>query len=498
MSNITINKNQTVNNGQFTFDSYTPITCYIVFYFIVRLDKPYPISGTKMFHKILRGTSAKKVKKHWAKPLTIPRLELCAAGIAVRLAKFVTRELDVTPGKTVFWSDSTTVLSYLQSTSKRRPVFETNRIKHRRNGHNAAAYVTNELRRRFYIVGQERTVKHLIKTYCMGCRNRRAAPSSQIMSPLPRARVEGGQRLFTVVGTDFMGPILTKCQRNSLKRYCCIFTCLASRATHLEIVYDLTTGSFLMALRQFLAARGSSTKTMYCDNGTNFIGARSELKLGLERLRRQEICNELSPRGIAFRHSPPLASHQGGVWEAILRLVRKAMDAVLTDKYYRKLSDEGLWTLLKEIEYMLNCRPLTRVSSDPEDFRALSPMTLLNGCIDPQLPSDVFVNSDGLRASYRASQMQADLFWQRWRLEYLSMLQKRHKWIVPRDNIRPNSLVLLKEEDVPRNSWPKGVVVSVIPDRDGICRRAVVRTVNGKELVRDIRKLCVLECDVSV
>ena len=433
-----------------------------------------------------------------AKPLTIPRLELCAAGIAVRLAKFVTRELNVTPKKTVFWSDSTMALSYLQNTSKRRPVFETKRIKHRKSGHNAAAYVINELRRRFYIVGQERTVKHLIKTYCMGCRNRRAAPSSQIMSPLPRARVEGGQRLFTVVGTDFMGPILTKCQRNSLKRYCCIFTCLASRATHLEIAYDLTTGSFLMALRRFLSARGSSTKTIYCDNGTNFIGARSELKRGLERLRRREICNELSPRGIAFRHSPPLASHQGGVWEAILRLVRKAMDAVLTDKYYRKLSDEGLWTLLKEIEYMLNCRPLTRVSSDPEDFRALSPMTLLNGCIDPQLPSDVFVNSDGLRASYRASQMQADLFWQRWRLEYLSMLQKRHKWIVPRDNIRPNSLVLLKEEDVPRNSWPKGVVVSVIPDRDGICRRAVVRTVNGKELVRDIRKLCVLECDVSV
>ena len=82
-------------------------------------------------------------------------------------------------------------------------------------------------------MGQEKTVKHLIKTYYMGCRNRRAAPSSQIMSPLPRARVEGGQRLFTVVGTDFMGPIFTKCKRNSLKRYCCIFTCLASRATHL-------------------------------------------------------------------------------------------------------------------------------------------------------------------------------------------------------------------------------------------------------------------------
>ena len=78
------------------------------------------------------------------------------------------------------------------------------------------------------------------------------------------------------------------------------------------------------------------------------------------------------------------------------------MNAILTDEYYRKLSDEGLWTLLKKIECMPNCRQLARVSADPEDFRALSPMTLLNGCIDPQLPSNVFASSDGLRASYRA------------------------------------------------------------------------------------------------
>ena len=63
------------------------------------------------------------------KPLTVSRLESRAAVVAVSLAKFVTRELDVTSEKTVFWSDSTTVPSYLQITSKRRPVFETNRVK---------------------------------------------------------------------------------------------------------------------------------------------------------------------------------------------------------------------------------------------------------------------------------------------------------------------------------------------------------------------------------
>ena len=63
------------------------------------------------------------------KPLSTPRMELSAAVIAVRLARFVLRELDVSFDRTVFWSDSTTVLGYLHNTSKRRPVFETNRIK---------------------------------------------------------------------------------------------------------------------------------------------------------------------------------------------------------------------------------------------------------------------------------------------------------------------------------------------------------------------------------
>ena len=60
-------------------------------------------------------------------PMSTPRMELNAAVIAVRLAKFVQRELNVYLMETVFWSNSTTV-SYLRNTSKRRRVFETNCI----------------------------------------------------------------------------------------------------------------------------------------------------------------------------------------------------------------------------------------------------------------------------------------------------------------------------------------------------------------------------------
>ena len=240
---------------------------------------------------------------------------------------------------------------------------------HQKSGHHAAPYVINKLRERFYVVGQERTIKLFIKNGCMACRNWKAKPSSQMMSPLPSVCVKPGQRLFTVTGVDFMGPITVKCNRNILKRYCCVFTCLVSRASHLEMAYDLTTGSFLMALQRFLAVRGTPTKIIYCDNATNIIGAETELKRELERLERKEVCDYLTPRGIEFRHSPPLASHQGGVLEAIIRLVRKAMAAPISDRHFRTLNDdERLTTLLKEIELILNCRPLTRVSADPDNF----------------------------------------------------------------------------------------------------------------------------------
>ena len=177
-----------------------------------------------------------------------------------------------------------------------------------------------------------------------------------------------------------------------------------------------------MGLRRFLPI-----ETIYCDNVTNFVGARTELKHGLERIKRKEIMNELAPRGIKFLHSPPRASYQVGVWEAIIRLVRKALNAVMTEQYYRDPTDKELLTFLKELELILNCRPFTRVSPYPEDWCASTPMTLLNGCMNVVLPKDIFANSDPLCASYRATQLQADLFWQRCKSEYLLMLQRRHK-----------------------------------------------------------------------
>ncbi|XP_048482822.1 uncharacterized protein LOC105387823 [Plutella xylostella] len=53
------------------------------------------------------------------------------------------------------------------------------------------------------------------------------------------------------------------------------------RAVHLELVSDLTKEGFLAAFSRFTARRGKSRR-VYCDNGTNFVGAFNELTRLLE------------------------------------------------------------------------------------------------------------------------------------------------------------------------------------------------------------------------
>ena len=250
-----------------------------------------------------------------------------------------------------------------------------------------------------------------------------------------------------------------------------------------------------MALRRFLSTRGHSTRVIFLENGTNF--ARAELQRGIQRLNQRKIINELSPKGIDWRHAPPLASQQDGVYEAIIRLVRKVLGSLLSDRKLRTLTDEGLVTLLKEVEYILNCRSLTLVSTDPDDMETLLPIMLLTGSEAPGLPPDVFMKSDDMRSSWRACQYRIDESWRRSQTEYLHLLQRRQKWLEPQRNFKKGDLVLLFDEDQPRNFWLKGLVVEVFPDRDNLVRRVKVCVDSGITFVRDIRKLCLLEGEVN-
>ena len=112
------------------------------------------------------------------------------------------------------------------------------------------------------------------------------------------------------------------------------------------------------------------------------------------------MIGELALRGIVWKHSPPLANYQGAVFESIIHLVRKVMVGLMEDRLWRTLDDQQLLTLAKEIEHVLNCRPLTRASCDHTDMSAITPLTILLACREPASAPNVFCKSDGLRSSW--------------------------------------------------------------------------------------------------
>ncbi|KFD51903.1 hypothetical protein M513_07232 [Trichuris suis] len=222
------------------------------------------------------------------------------------------------------------------------------------------------------------------------------------MAPLPANRLRRPPAPFANVGVDFTGPLAVSCRRSQVKRWICLFTCLATRAVHIEVCHSLDTNSFLSAFRRFTARRGTPSD-FYSDNGTNFVAAARVLgATGQKSSAKRRITAFMATRGVTWHFNPPLAPHFGGVWE---RLIRTAKLALGTTLHGQRITDEILLTILVEIESMMNSRPLTHVGIDPSDPEPLTPNHFLLGRAHSHVPLDVVTTTEGLsRRNWRLTQ----------------------------------------------------------------------------------------------
>ena len=362
------------------------------------------------------------------------------------------------------------------------------RYYHEREGHAGTNQTLAAIREAYWIVKGPSTVKRIIDQ-CVACRRRNQPPGKQIMAHLPAARVTPGEPPFSAVGVDYFGPLKVKYRRGTVKRYGCVFTCLAIRAVHIEIAHDLSTDSFIQAVCRFVSRRGAPNE-LFSDNGTNFRGAEVEVKQMLQNWNQAKILDRLREKGIQWHFSAPNASHTGGVWERMIRTIRKNMRALIGD---RLVDDETLLTVMCEVEKMINDRPLTRQCEDPRDLSALTPNTLLLSHRNQSSSADALSSTYHPREKWKQAQRLADEFWARWIKEYLPSLQERQKWLTPKRNFAVGDIVLMVQEDSPRGQWPLAVIEETFPDSNGHVRQVVIRTANQSRYRRDIRKLCLLE-----
>ena len=309
------------------------------------------------------------------------------------------------------------------------------------------------------------------------------------MADLPSERLQSLQRPFTHVGLDVFGPFIVKRGRHELKRYGCIFVCFNVRAIHIETLDDLESDTLINALRRFIARRGTPT-SIFSDNATNFRGGHSELAKSMSQVDGKLIRTFCTKHHIELKFNVPYASHMGGVYERMIRTVRKILTGMLMER--SRLTDDILRTFFCEAESIVNSRPITKMSDDPKDDVPLTPANFLMIEDGPILTPGRFSPADMYRRRWRYIQYLSDVFWRRYVNQYLPELQRRQRWQDTKSNVKVGDLVLLLDENNPRRLWPLGLVVDVREVRDGLVRSVRVKT-KSTELVRPISKLVSLE-----
>lgn len=165
---------------------------------------------------------------------------------------------------------------------------------HRVNGHCGRLQVLSLFRERFWVMKGQTTIRKTIAK-CLCCQRRKATLGSQYMADLVESRVTPGKNVFHYTMVDYFGPLVCRQNRTELKCYGCIFTCMCTRAEHLEVVDSLEASAFLMAFFKFCVIRGNPAH-LFSDNGTNFIGAQRELGKAIRRLNTKSINSSLAER----------------------------------------------------------------------------------------------------------------------------------------------------------------------------------------------------------
>ena len=362
---------------------------------------------------------------------------------------------------------------------------------HEQNHHVGTEHLISLLRQRFWIIAVRTVVKKVIRR-CLKCQKLKAKPGVVKMADLPIDRITIGAATFFHTGVDFFGPIQVKVLRSTVKRWGCLFTCLVTRAIHMEVSPSLEADDFINVLERFINRRGEP-ESIRSDCGTNFKGATTELNKEIEKMDHLKIEKSLQRRQIKWQFNPPEAPHMGGVWERLIRSVKTTLNVILCESAL--LNDYTLQTVFTEVEAVLNSRPLTHVSDDPTDLEPLTPNHFLLGRPSPKQITSVELNiRSAPRQRWKQVQALTNQFWDRWSREYLVTLTTRSKWHSTKDTPKTNDMVMLLDKNAIRSHWTLGRINQVFKSDDGEVRKVEVKTKDGM-YIRPVTKISLLELD---
>ncbi|EFP09743.1 hypothetical protein CRE_21846 [Caenorhabditis remanei] len=378
---------------------------------------------------------------------------------------------------------------------------------HLKNVHLPATYLVTALRTRYWIL----TDKQLADSVCRSCVPCQKVNNKPFAYPfarrIPRFRTTPSVP-FQHVGLDYMGPLSYRLDDGiSLgKAYVLVYTCLVTRATHLELIPDGTAETYVQGLKNVFSRRGIP-HSVYSDNARTFTLGSKIISDDLKRyVPSTSFTNFLATFDINFHYITPLAPWQGGIYERVVGIVKHQMRKEIgkTTKSFFSLNH-----VIVRVESMINSRPLTPNPRDINDLPALRPMDFILPTVLIDLPSE----RDGLKSNEQFDPTRnssvterrtldhlagldevIERLWDIWSSAYLAYLrenahpEKRTSLLKP----RVGQLVLIYTDKSPRHNWPLGVIDSLKYSKDGSVRTATVRC-RDKFYERAVNQLIPLE-----
>ncbi|XP_044316262.1 uncharacterized protein LOC123037810 [Drosophila rhopaloa] len=479
---------------------------------------------------------AAKSKVAPLKPLSIPRMELQAAVMGSRLANKIVNVRNLRVDDLTFWSDSRTVLQWLVMDPRNfqqfvmhriGEVLETTRVDQWR-------WIPSKLN---VADGATKVIKNpCVDTWLYGPEFLKTEPSNWPTVPSRATEIDTTElrrhvfitrankvlldveylsdwrRLYRAVANMslYIRRLQAKCQRTDMPTAVTEFdvkeaqTLLYKEAQRLEFADEIHS----LSCKKTISAKSRLTglNAYLDDNGilrtkgrVNAIGYTMDAIIlppesrATEKTLREELIKidfdkiAIKFDGIKWLFNPPGAPHMGGAWERLVRTTKTVLKNICPNYSF---NDESLRCALMEAQFIINSRPLTFVSLDSEDDSALTPNHLLMGSSNGYKP--IKEEKINLRRHWNEVKLFGDRFWQRWVKEFTPVLTRRTKWFEKCPPISVGSVVIIIDENLPRNLWLKGRVINTFPAKDGQVRRATIKTQHGV-LDRPATKIAVLD-----
>ena len=362
----------------------------------------------------------------------------------------------------------------------------------------------NYIRSVGFWIPRARSVIQRCVSKCISCQKYNKRPLQMPKGTiLPTDRVNSVTP-FAVTGVDFTGHFYVKNEEGmSSKYYILIFTCLSTRAVHMEVLNSMSTEAFVLAMIRF-CNRFGIPRIVYSDNAKSFISGGNILS---EVFLSDMFKSKFEPYKIEFRLNPIYSPWYGSTWERLIKTVKSCINKTIGKQ---KLAYFNFITLISDIQATMNNRPLTYSSNNDNSIDVITPnhflnlnntnntMILTSNDDFPDLDEEDDPQYDPYEKLMTSLDIRQKLInkYQRVFLQnYLLSLKRKisdGKEYTNSEELKPGRVLLLQnDKNKPHLKMVR--IISHVPSTDGVLRSVRIKTSDGSENQVAIANLIPLE-----